>query len=81
MELAEELKLLAEKMLKIDHFDPTKNFKTMGLDSLDTIELILEIEETYDIRIPDMDLPNITTFSQLVWYVDRYIKEKENTDV
>lgn len=81
MELAEEIKMLAEKVLKINSFDPDKNFKSMGLDSLDTIELILEIEETYDIRIPDMDLPNISTFSHLVWYVDRYIKDKENTNV
>jgi acyl carrier protein len=53
----------------------------MGLDSLDTIELILAIEDKYSIQIPDMDLPNISTFSQLVWYVDRYIKEKEKSNV
>lgn len=80
-ELAQEIKLLAEKVLKINSFDPDKNFKSMGLDSLDTIELILEIEEKYDIRIPDMDLPNISTFSNLVWYVDHYIKDKEKSNV
>jgi acyl carrier protein len=81
MELSEELKLLAEQLLEINNFEPTKNFKSMGLDSLDTIELILAIEDKYSIRIPDMDLPNISTFSHLVWYVDRYIKEKENSNV
>ena len=78
MELSEEIKLLAEQILKINNFEPTKNFKAMGLDSLDTIELILAIEDKYSIQIPDMDLPNISTFSQLVWYVERYIKEKSN---
>jgi acyl carrier protein len=81
MELSEEIKLLAEQTLKINNFEPTKNFKSMGLDSLDTIELILAIEDKYNIQIPDMDLPNISTFSQLVWYVDRYIKEKEKLNV
>ena len=81
MELSEELKLLAEQMLEINNFEPTKNFKSMGLDSLDTIELILAIEDKYNIQIPDMDLPNISTFSHLVRYVDRYIKEKEKSNV
>lgn len=81
MELSEDIKLLAEQILKINNFEPTKNFKAMGLDSLDTIELILAIEDKYSIQIPDIDLPNISTFSQLVWYVDRYIKEKEKSNV
>jgi acyl carrier protein len=81
MLLETEIKLLAEEMLEVDDFDENSNFKSLGLDSLDTIELILAIEEKYNIQIPDTDLPNISTFSQLIWYVNHYIEKKEKTNV
>lgn len=41
----------------------------LGADSLDLVSLIIEIEEEFDIDIPDEDAMQIATFRQLHDYV------------
>lgn len=43
----------------------------LGADSLDRIELVMMIEEQFDIEIPDEDAETITTVQQAVDYVKR----------
>ena len=42
----------------------------LGADSLDTVELIMELEEEFGIEIPDEDAEKITTVSAAVNYID-----------
>jgi acyl carrier protein len=42
----------------------------LGADSLDTVELIMQFEEVFDIEIPDEDAETITTVGKAVDYVD-----------
>ena len=42
----------------------------LGADSLDTVELIMQFEEVFDIEIPDEDAETITTVGKAVEYVD-----------
>ncbi|MBU1261395.1 acyl carrier protein [bacterium] len=44
----------------------------LGADSLDTVELVMALEEEFDLEIPDEDAEKITTIDQTV----AYIKEK-----
>lgn len=41
----------------------------LGLDSLDNVELIMGVEEEFGIEIPDEDSVNITTYGQVVKYI------------
>ena len=41
----------------------------LGADSLDTVELIMELEEEFGIEIPDEDAEKITTVGAAVNYV------------
>lgn len=41
----------------------------LGADSLDTVELIMELETAFDIQIPDEDAENIATVGDAVKYV------------
>ena len=43
----------------------------LGADSLDTVELIMELEEEFGIEIPDEDAENITTVGSAVDYIDK----------
>ncbi|TDI75195.1 MAG: acyl carrier protein [Bacteroidetes bacterium] len=43
----------------------------LGADSLDTVELIMELEKEFDITIPDEDAENITTVGDAVSYVEK----------
>lgn len=39
-------------------------------DSLDVVELIMELEEEYDIEIADEEAENITTVGEVVQYIE-----------
>ena len=42
----------------------------LGADSLDTVELIMQFEEEFDIEISDEDAENLTTIGKSVEYID-----------
>ena len=43
----------------------------LGLDSMAVIELLYKIEETFDLQIPDQDLPGMTTVGSVAAYVGK----------
>jgi len=47
----------------------------LGLDSLDLISLIDELEETYDIRFPDEEM-NVRTVGEVVEVLERLVAQK-----
>jgi acyl carrier protein len=46
----------------------------LGADSLDTVELVMALEEEFEIEIPDEDAEKITTVHQAI----EYINERRN---
>jgi len=42
----------------------------LGADSLDTVELIMQFEEEFEIEIPDEDAEKILSVGQAVSYID-----------
>ncbi len=42
----------------------------LGADSLDTVELIMQFEEEFEIEIPDEDAENILSVGQAITYID-----------
>lgn len=46
----------------------------LGLDSLDLVELIMELEEAFDIEIPDDPAEPITTVAEAIRYIERHRK-------
>ena len=42
----------------------------LGADSLDTVELIMELEEEFGIEIPDEDAEGLTTVGSVVDYLE-----------
>ena len=68
------IKIIAEK-LGVDESEvkPEASFTDdLGADSLDIVELVMELEEEYGIEIPDEDAEKITTVQDAI----NYIKEK-----
>ena len=54
-----------------DKIAPEASFvDDLGADSLDTVELIMELEEEFGIEIPDEDAEKITTVTAAVNYID-----------
>lgn len=49
---------------------PDANFvKDLGIDSLDYAELVMEFEQTFDIKIPDDDAEKLSTIGSAVEYI------------
>ena len=46
----------------------------LGADSLDTVELVMALEESFDMEIPDEDAEKITTVQQAIDYVSSHSK-------
>ncbi|MBP7553305.1 MAG: acyl carrier protein [Spirochaetes bacterium] len=46
----------------------------LGADSLDTVELIMQLEEAFGIQIPDEDAEKIATVGDAVKYIDEHLK-------
>jgi len=59
---------------KIEELAATTTLENLGLDSLDIIEFMFDIENEFDIRIPDRDF-KVITIQDMVDAVDRYISE------
>ncbi|HZX75096.1 MAG TPA: acyl carrier protein [Cyclobacteriaceae bacterium] len=56
---------------------PDANFvKDLGIDSLDYAELVMEFEQTFDIKIPDDDAERLQTISQAVGYIQEKLASK-----
>jgi len=47
----------------------------LGLDSLATIELLYQIEDAFDLEIPDTDLPGLVTVADVTAYLQRRAPE------
>jgi acyl carrier protein len=48
----------------------------LGADSLDTVELVMALEEEFDIEIPDEDAEKITTVGQAIEYVEDHVQSE-----
>lgn len=55
-----------------DEVVPTASFvDDLGADSLDTVELVMALEEEFGVEIPDEDAENIKTVQDAVDYINK----------
>ena len=69
----EVIDVIARTLKDVDKSKVTMetNFeRDLGADSLDLVELIMELEENYDVTIADEDAQKITTVGEAVRYVE-----------
>jgi len=48
----------------------------LGADSLDTVELVMEFEDEFDLDIPDEDAEKIQTVGEAIDYIEEKAKDK-----
>ena len=63
--------IIAEQLgLKADEIKNDASFvDDLGADSLDTVELVMALEEEFETEIPDDDAEKITTVQQAIDYI------------
>lgn len=48
-------------------------FESLGIDSVQVLELLSELEEVFDVEIPDYELREVKTFAQLAEQIDKRV--------
>lgn len=72
VEIFEKVKKIVAEQLEIesDKVTPEANFANdLNADSLDTVELVMALEEAFDVEIPDEAAEKITTVQAVVDYI------------
>ncbi|HHL45773.1 MAG TPA: acyl carrier protein [Gammaproteobacteria bacterium] len=70
--IEDRVKKIVAEQLGVKEEEVTENASfvdDLGADSLDTVELVMALEEEFDTEIPDEEAENITTVQQAVDYV------------
>lgn len=71
-EIFERVKKVVIEQLSVDEAEikPEASFtQDLGADSLDTVELVMALEEEFGTEIPDEEAEKITTIQQAVDYI------------
>lgn len=68
-------KIVAEQLgVKEDEIQNAASFvEDLGADSLDTVELVMALEEEFETEIPDEDAESITTVQLAIDYVEKHL--------
>jgi len=72
----ERLIELIAKQLVVDEGNVTPDasfMEDLGADSLDTVELVMALEEEFDLEIPDSDAEKIQTVQDALSYLDEHV--------
>jgi acyl carrier protein len=66
------IKMVAEQLgVKEEDVKPDSSFiDDLGADSLDTVELIMALEEEFDTEIPDEDAEKLTRVQDAIDYIE-----------
>ncbi len=66
MDKLTEIKTKLAKAAHKDNIEDSDKIRELGLDSLDVVELLLQLEEEYDIHFDDVDMAKLNTVKDLL---------------
>lgn len=75
--IAEQVKSIVAEQLGVKEEEVTNDasfVEDLGADSLDTVELVMALEEEFDTEIPDEEAEKITTVALAVKYATEHQK-------
>lgn len=69
-------KIVVEQLgVKDDEVTTEASFvNDLGADSLDTVELVMALEDEFDMEIPDEEAEKITTIKEAIVYIEAHLK-------
>lgn len=80
MSLEDDVRKIIVDQLGVDAAQVTQDARfidDLGADSLDTVELIMALEEKFDIEVPDEDAEKLVTVGKAIEYIEQKIGEQK----
>ncbi|MBC7324507.1 MAG: acyl carrier protein [Moorella sp. (in: Bacteria)] len=76
MEVFEKIRAIVAEQLGVEEGEITMetSFEDLNADSLDIVELIMALEEEFDLEIPDEDAEKLTTVGAAVNYIKEHTR-------
>ena len=77
--IEERVRKVVEEQLSVGPDQITREasfIDDLGADSLDTVELVMALEEEFGIEIPDEDAEKITRVKEAIEYIDKHASKK-----
>lgn len=72
------IEIVAEQM-SVDKAEINRNtsfVNDLNADSLDTVELVMELEDEFNITIPDEEAEKLKTVGEAIDYIHKHIEEQ-----
>lgn len=70
--------IIADKLgIAEDEITMDTSFEDIGADSLDIVEVIMAIEEEYDVQVSDSEAENAKTVGDVVKYISQLVGEED----
>ena len=66
---------MTKKGVEAEKVNIDSSFEELGMDSLDAVELVADMEEIFNVNIPNTDLQNFKTIRQAVEGLQRAISQ------
>jgi acyl carrier protein len=75
--LEQEVKELIAEIIEMEpnEIDPDAHLvEDLGMDSMMALEILASLEKRYKIKLPEEDLPKITTVNRAIEVAKKYVK-------
>ena len=72
----EKVKAILSEQLDVEEdtiTNDTSITEDLGADSLDVVDLLMSIEDEFEIEVPDTEIENIKTVGELVKYIEDHV--------
>ena len=78
MEIEEKVIQIVSEQLSVDKNEinrETSFVNDLNADSLDTVELVMELEDEFDLTIPDEEAEKLKTVGEAVDYIQKHLEQ------
>ena len=78
-EIEEKVVQIVSEQMSVDKTELSRDtsfVNDLNADSLDTVELVMELEDEFDLTIPDEEAEAIKTVGQAIDYIQKHLEGK-----
>ncbi len=77
VEIEEKVTQIVSEQMSVDKKEISRNtsfVNDLNADSLDTVELVMELEDEFDLTIPDEEAEKLRTVGEAIDYIQKHLE-------